>query len=178
LPHFNFVNLSFRFFDLLSRRPALFLILIVSLLLVIFLFRRCGAPDIDFRSLRLIDSSGKQIRLGSLPAIPSLVLFAASWCGPCRAELNLLKRCRSGIQGARILIVSDETAERIRIFKKSGPYPFEFFRLEGELKDYGVYSIPLLYVIDGNGKIIKKHSGMVDWNDASTLEHYKALLNL
>ena len=150
----------------------------VPVVLLLVLARCHSVPDIDFKHLILIDSSGKELNFQSLGSSPALVFFAASWCGSCRTELNLLKKNVAEMAGVRIIVLSDEYPERIKVFRQSGSYPFEFHQLQRPMKALGIYSIPVTYVLDENMHTLKKQSGVIDWADRSTRTHYRKILGI
>ena len=76
---------------------------------------------------------------------PVLVDFYADWCGPCKAMNPVIKEVAQSIQGkARVIKVdidkSDEAA-----------------------RSYGVQAVPT-FILFKNGKIVWRHSGMIDKN--------------
>ena len=76
---------------------------------------------------------------------PVLVDFYPDWCGPCKAMNPVIKEVAQSVQGkARVIKVdidkSDEAA-----------------------RSYGVQAVPT-FILFKNGKIVWRHSGMIDKN--------------
>lgn len=93
----------------------------------------------------------------------SLVIAMASWCGPCRDELPLLIKMNNKYKDKGLTIVGisvdadgpdamQKIADRMKV-------NFPIYWVDEEAADkYGVYAIPMLYLIK-NGKVIEKIPG-------------------
>ncbi len=101
----------------------------------------------------------------------SIVNVFASWCGPCRIEHPLLM----DIAAEDILPVwglnyKDQPADAARWLEELGdPYTQIGSDLSGRVGiDWGVYGVPETFVIDGEGRIVYKHIGVltrIDWDE-------------
>ena len=112
---------------------------------------------------------GKEIRLSSLNGKMVLVDFWAGWCAPCRREnpiiLEVYKKYKDESfdngEGFTVFSVSLDTDKRMwgSIVKKDSLiWPFHVSDLQGFkgpiAKEYGVKSIPLSYLVDGDGVVV------------------------
>ena len=115
------------------------------------------APDIQ-----LADTTGKTISLYSLRGNYVLLDFWASWCGPCREEIPNLKEIYAAYhdKGLEIYSVSlDSKREAWTKALNELEMPWvHVSSLKGwdcpTAKRYGVTSIPKMYLLDPQGKII------------------------
>ncbi|MBW3694801.1 DsbE family thiol:disulfide interchange protein [Vibrio sp. T187] len=93
-----------------------------------------------------------------------LVNVWASWCGICREEheyLNKLKNKGIPINGINY---RDSRSEAIALLEADGnPYNKIIYDQKGDLSlDIGVVGTPETYLLDHNGKVIVKISGILD----------------
>jgi thiol-disulfide isomerase/thioredoxin len=114
------------------------------------------APALPRESLQ-----GGRVTLASLLAgshgKPALVVFWASWCGPCAREAPALERfSRSAVGRGRIVGVdwSDARSGALQFLRR---YAWTFPNLrdaEGLVgNSYGLTDLPTTFVIDPNGRI-------------------------
>jgi peroxiredoxin len=117
-------------------------------------------PDFEEKDL-----SGNALSVAKYKGKVVLVDFWATWCGPCVAELpNVLKAYEQHHgSGFEIIGISlDKEEQKLKDFIKAKNMTWaQYFdgkgwqsKLAGK---YGVNSIPMTYLLDGEGKIIGKN---------------------
>jgi peroxiredoxin/outer membrane lipoprotein-sorting protein len=119
------------------------------------------APDFELKTL-----DGEKIRLSELRGHPVLLSFWASWCGPCRRELPGLSKISSEYRGKglQVLGVNDEGKGVASKYIKEANLTFDTLDDSG-LKAhrlYRVHSIPSVFLIDKDGKVVRFFKGARD----------------
>ena len=119
------------------------------------------APEFTLDSL-----DGRKVSLADFRGKKKLVVsFWASWCGPCRLELPVLdefyKRHHNESNFEIVAISIDDNREDAESFANRAklPFPVLLDLASTAANAYGVDGIPVLFVIDENGKVTAGHTG-------------------
>ena len=128
----------------------------------------------------LKDMNGADVKLASFKGKVILLNFWATWCGPCKAEIPSLVELQH--QYADDLVVLgfsvDDTVDKMKPY--AAQYKINYPLLVGNGREdvqeaFGpLYGIPVSVIIDREGKIAKKHSGIA--TKAQFEREIKALL--
>lgn len=115
----------------------------------------------------------KEYSLKSFRGHYLLMTFSASWCIPCKYEYPFLEKAyaKYADKGLKMIIMNvDETREKWAWDVKNYNFPFpvlsDLKAFTGDLtKNYGAMSIPKVFLIDPEGKIVSstiRQQGIVD----------------
>jgi thiol-disulfide isomerase/thioredoxin len=118
----------------------------------------------QFPDFNVKDLAGKPLSVANYKGKIVLVDFWATWCGPCRMEMPNVQEAYQKYhdKGFEIVGVSlDSDGQKLGDFLKENkmPWPQYFDGQQWENKlavKYGIDSIPMNFLLDGNGKIIGK----------------------
>jgi len=124
-----------------------------------------AAPDFTLKDL-----DGRDVSLSSLKGNVVLVNFWATWCPPCREEIPSLAKLTALTSGKpiRLLAVSiDEGGKEAveGLFKAMGVSLPTLLDPEAKTgKRYGTTGVPETFIVDRQGKVVKKVVGGLDWS--------------
>lgn len=116
--------------------------------------------DLENRPIRLSDFKGKLLLLN----------FWATWCPPCVEEIPHLEKLFQNYskRGLVVLGISLDEVDNITVQtfvkKNEMTYPVAMSQKKLEKDFGGIRAIPTSFLIDRNGKIIKKWVGYRDYN--------------
>jgi thiol-disulfide isomerase/thioredoxin len=114
----------------------------------------------------LKDMNGVDVKLAAFKGKVILLNFWATWCGPCKAEIPSLVELQTQY-GDDLVVLGfsvDDTVEKMRPY--AAEYKINYPLLVGNGRDdvqeaFGpLYGIPVSVIIDREGRIAKKHSGI------------------
>jgi peroxiredoxin len=113
----------------------------------------------------LKDMSGKTVRLSDYKGKVVLLEFWATWCPPCRASVPGLEKLHEAYKdkGLVLLAVSmDEGGpDEVKSFIKERGITYTVLRgNEDVVTKYEVRSIPMILVLDKEGRIAKRYLGL------------------
>lgn len=130
------------------------------------------APDFTVEML-----DGSSVTLSKLQGKPTLLIFWATWCPPCREELSHLQEGVIDVFGDKINVLPISRGEKREVvegFLDKMDYTFAV-GLDGDQSIYRKYAtnyIPRCWVIDSKGEVV--YAG-VGYDEAIAAEVQKAL---
>ncbi len=137
------------------------------------------APD-----FRLKDQKGREYRLEDFRGSLLLVNFWATWCPPCVEELPSMDALGQHMRAKRFNMVAvsvDDGWPVINDFLAGLNRKPSFLILNDPSRQlaalYGTDKYPESYLIDEEGKILKKYEGAFQWMDEKILQEIEGYLS-
>jgi cytochrome c biogenesis protein CcmG/thiol:disulfide interchange protein DsbE len=118
--------------------------------------------------IKVVTTAAQNVTLANYKGHVLVMDFFATWCGPCRKSIPHLIALNGKYnkQGLQILGMSaddegDKDAVKEFLADKKINYPVAMAN-EDLLADYGVRSLPTLFVINKKGMVVEKYQGFND----------------
>lgn len=173
----------------LSKRTSWLLLVAVAALYVVLSSRQPPPATVGALapSFALTDRDGQRVALEAFRGNVVLVNFWATWCPTCTMELPSLNRLAAHFAGQslRIIGVSEDGesgGDWAAIDAYRQQHPIDFLVLldpDGHVADlYGTFGIPESYLLDQEGKLVRKIAGSISWDAPQVIEEIEKLLKL
>ena len=102
---------------------------------------------------------------------PRLLNVFASWCVPCEQEIPILMQLKA--QGVEIVgIAIHDAAPQLQEFLARNGNPYSRIGLDDAGRaqiEFGSAGVPETFVIDGSGKIVYQHIGVIKPEDVGSI---------
>jgi peroxiredoxin len=135
------------------------------------------APMTSLPALSVRTMDGRPVRLDQLRG-PALVDLWATWCMPCAHALPFYARLAHET-GIRVVAISvDAEDDAVREWLTKHDVPFEILRdPDGEVAEQlGMRLMPTSFLIDAQGRVVKRHDGFTDEDEPQIEADVRALV--
>lgn len=134
------------------------------------------APNFSLKTV-----SAQAISLKQLRGKVVFLNFWATWCAPCRQEMPAMEKLQQQLkeEGLEVVAVNyRESEKQIAPFLKDLGLTFTVLLDEdGSVSEkYGVWGLPLSYVVNRKGDFVGKVSGSRDWDSPEARLFFRELL--
>ena len=139
-------------------------------------------PNVEVKTLK-----GKTFNIQNLDndGKPMVMSFWATWCKPCKKELNAIAEVYDDWQnetGVKLIAISiDDTRSMSKVapYVNSSDWDYEIYLdKNSDLKRaMGVSTVPHTFLINGNGKIVWNHKGYIDGDEEKLYEQIENLVS-
>lgn len=135
--------------------------------------------------IKLKDLSGKTVDVSQLTnnGKPIIISFWATWCSPCKRELNTIAdeyedwQDETGVELIAVSIDDARSTGRVEPYVNGQDWEYDILLdPNGDLKRaMNVNNVPHTFLIDGNGKIVWQHNNYVPGDEEELYEKVKSL---
>ena len=152
---------------------------IIILVIVFYFYQKYNvAPRIDINKISVVNEQEEPVDFARYKGKKVVVNFYASWCPNCLDELKTLNQLyASKMPDITVICITDETLDQMVSFRDKKQYPFIFLKLVKSFPEIGINSIPTTYLLNTHNEIVYDNVGYINWEDESTLNHLKTLMN-
>ena len=155
----------------------------IFLSLSLSLFISIGYTQLPNINLKDVNGVTKNLKKFSNNGNPIIISFWATWCKPCKAELNTIAEEYddwTDETGVKLIAVSiDDARSSTRVEPYINAQGWEYLVLldpNGDLKRaMNVNNVPHTFLVDGNGKIVWDHN---NYSPGDEEELYEELVKI
>jgi len=134
----------------------------------------------QFPSVQLKDINGKSVDTAKLSndGKPFVISFFATWCKPCLRELKAIHEVYPDWvdeTGMKLIAVSIDQAQDVSKVKplvdmEGWDYDVLLDTNSDFMRMMGAQTVPHVFIVDGNGKVVESHSGYTDGSESHIIE--------
>lgn len=118
------------------------------------------------------------------PGKPIIISFWATWCAPCKSELNAISDEwpdweETGVKFYAVSIDNSRTMNSVQPYVYGQDWPFEvLLDVNSEFRRaMNVNNVPHTFLLDGEGNVVWQHQGYNPGDEEELLELVHKLLN-
>ena len=161
-------------------KKVLFILLVFILNTEISFGQTRKLPNINVKTL-----NGKKFNISKLQNGPNpiVISFWATWCKPCKKELNNIAEIyeewqdETGVKIVAISIDDSRSKSKVAPYVNSSDWEYEvYLDQNGDLKRaMGVSTVPHTFLLNKNKEIVWQHKGYVDGDENKLFKEIKKL---
>lgn len=137
-------------------------------------------------SVKLVDMNGKAVNTAEMGFKgPVVISFWATWCSPCKRELNTIHELytdwqeETGVTLVAVTIDDEKTKAQVPVYVDGKGW--EYLVLMDPNGDFkramGVNNVPHTFLIDQKGNIVYSHNNYAPGDEEKLYEEIKKLVN-
>tara|TARA_B110000483_G_C18093301_1_gene502850 strand:+ start:624 stop:1118 length:495 start_codon:yes stop_codon:yes gene_type:complete len=155
-------------------------IIAIALLSTISISQNRTLPSVDVKTL---DGSSINITALENNGKPIVISFWATWCKPCKKELNTIAEVYEDWQvetGVKLVAISiDDTRSMAKVapYVNASDWDYEvYLDPNGDLKRaMGVSTVPHTFLLNSKKEIVWQHKGYIDGDEDELLEQIEKI---
>ena len=159
--------------------------LILSIFAIAFFTVSSFSQNRTLPSVKVKNLKGSLVNIQTIEndGNPIVISFWATWCKPCKKELNAIAEVYeewqddTGVKLVAISIDDSRSSSKVKPYVNSSGWEYEIYLDSNrELsRSLGVSTVPHTFLLDGNGNIIWEHRGYIEGDEEELLEQIEQI---
>ena len=162
------------------------ILILISIVCTSICFSQKGFEKKNLPSVNVTTLDGKQINIDKIDnnGNPIVINFWATWCKPCKKELNNIAEIyedwqeETGVKIVAISIDDSRSMSKVKPCVNSSDWNYEvYLDPNGDLKRaMGVSTVPHTFLLNEKKEIVWQHRGYVDGDEYELLSKINKLI--
>ena len=154
--------------------------IILSIFTIVLFSISSFSQDRNLPSVKVKDLKGKLVNIQNLSNDdnPIVISFWATWCKPCKKELNTISEVyedwqeETGVKLVAVSIDDSRSASKVKPYVNASAWDYEVFIDSNRdlARALGVSTVPHTFLLNGEGKIVWEHKGYIDGDEEELYE--------
>ena len=154
--------------------------IILSIFTIVLFSISTFSQDRNLPSVKVKDLKGKLVNIQNLSNDdnPIVISFWATWCKPCKKELNTIAEVyedwqnETGVKLVAVSIDDSRSASKVKPYVNASAWEYEVFIDSNRdlARALGVSTVPHTFLLNGEGKIVWEHKGYIDGDEEELYE--------
>ena len=154
--------------------------LILSIFAIAFFTVSSFSQNRTLPSVKVKNLKGSLINIQTIEndGNPIVISFWATWCKPCKKELNAIAEVYeewqddTGVKLVAISIDDSRSSSKVKPYVNSSGWEYEIYLDSNRdlARSLGVSTVPHTFLLDGDGNIVWEHRGYIEGDEEELLE--------
>ena len=154
--------------------------LILSLFVIAFFTVSSFSQNRMLPSVKVKNLKGSLVNIQTIEndGNPIVISFWATWCKPCKKELNTIAEVyedwqeETGVKLVAISIDDSRSSSKVKPYVNSSGWEYEIYLDPNRdlSRSLGVSTVPHTFLLDGKGNIVWEHRGYIEGDEEELLE--------
>ena len=159
--------------------------LILSIFAIAFFTVSSFSQNRTLPSVKVKNLKGSLVNIQTIEndGNPIVISFWATWCKPCKKELNAIAEVYeewqddTGVKLVAISIDDSRSSSKVKPYVNSSGWEYEIYLDPNRdlSRSLGVSTVPHTFLLDGDGNIVWEHRGYIEGDEEELLEQIEQI---